>query len=77
VLKLLVMPAVAWPIAWVFGLGKVQLQVAVLESAMPTMTTVVALTASYRLAPRLAVSLVSYTLLLSLVTLPVWTWVIS
>jgi hypothetical protein len=41
------------------------------------MTTVVALTASYQLAPRLVVALVSYTILLSLATLPVWAWIVT
>lgn len=75
-LKLLVMPLLAWPIALAFGHQSVTLQVNVLESAMPTMLTVIALTASHRLAPRLAAALVSYGILLSLATLPVWSWLL-
>lgn len=71
------MPLLAWALSQAFGLEGVRLQVNVLESAMPTMITVVALTASHRLAPRLAAALVSYSILLSLLTLPVWTWLLT
>lgn len=53
------------------------LQVNVLESAMPTMITAAALAISHRLAPRLAATLVGYGILLSLVTLPVWVWLLG
>lgn len=75
-LKLLVMPALALPISWSFGLQGAMLQANVLESAMPTMITAAALAMSHRLAPRLAAALVGYGILLSLVTLPAWVWVL-
>lgn len=75
-LKLLVMPALALPISWAFGLQRAMLQANVLESAMPTMITAAALAMSHRLAPRLAAALVGYGILLSLVTLPAWVWVL-
>jgi len=75
-LKLLVMPALALPISWGFGLQGAMLQANVLESAMPTMITAAALAMSHRLAPRLAAALVGYGILLSLVTLPAWVWVL-
>ncbi|ROP73769.1 hypothetical protein EDF74_3203 [Stenotrophomonas rhizophila] len=75
-LKLLVMPALALPISWAFGLQGAMLQANVLESAMPTMITAAALAMSHRLAPRLAAALVGYGILLSLVTLPAWVWVL-
>lgn len=75
-LKLLVMPALALPISWAFGLHGTMLQANVLESAMPTMITAAALAMSHRLAPRLAAALVGYGILLSLVTLPAWVWVL-
>lgn len=77
VLKLVLMPALALPIAWAFGLRGAMLQVNVLESAMPTMITAAALAISHRLAPRLAAALVGYGILLSLVTLPAWVWVLE
>lgn len=76
-LKLLVMPALALPISWAFGLHGTMLQANVLESAMPTMITAAALAMSRRLAPRLAAALVGYGILLSLVTLPAWVWVLQ
>jgi predicted permease len=77
VLKLVLMPALALPIAWAFGLQGAMLQVNVLESAMPTMITAAALAISHRLAPRLAAALVGYGILLSLLTLPAWVWVVN
>jgi len=76
-LKLVVMPALALPIAWAFGLQGTMLQANVLESAMPTMITAAALAIAHRLAPRLAAALVGYGILLSLVTLPAWVWVLQ
>ena len=76
-LKLLVMPALALPLAWAFGLRGEMLQVNVLESAMPTMITAAALAISHRLAPRLAAALVGYGIVLSLLTLPGWAWLLQ
>lgn len=76
-LKLVVMPALALPIAWAFGLQGTMLQANVLESAMPTMITAAALAIAHRLAPRLAAALVGYGILLSLATLPAWVWVLQ
>lgn len=75
-LKLVLMPALALPLSWMFGLQGEMLQANVLESAMPTMVTAAALAISHRLAPRLAAALVGYGILLSLVTLPAWMWVL-
>jgi predicted permease len=76
-LKLAVMPALAVPLAWLFGLHGTMLQVNVLESAMPTMITAAALAISHQLAPRLAAAMVGYGILLSLLTLPAWVWVLQ
>jgi predicted permease len=48
----------------------------VLESAMPPMITAAALAISHNLAPRLAAAMVGYGILLSLATLPAWTWLL-
>ena len=72
VLKLLVLPLLALPVAWSFGLSGDALRVGVLESAMPTMITAAALAMMQGLAPRLAAALVAYGIVLSLVTLPAW-----
>lgn len=76
-LKLVVLPALAWPLSWVLGLQGLMLKANVLESAMPTMITAAALAISHRLAPRLAAALVGYGIVLSLVTLPAWRWVLG
>ncbi len=75
-LKLVILPALALPLALLFGLHDDMLQVSVLESAMPTMITAGALAIAHNLAPRLAAALVGYGILLSLVTLPAWVWVL-
>ena len=76
-LKLVILPALALPLALLFGLHDDMLQVSVLESAMPTMITAGALAIAHNLAPRLAAALVGYGILLSLVTLPAWVWVLA
>ena len=76
-LKLVILPALALPLALLFGLHDDMLQVSVLESAMPTMITAGALAIAHNLAPRLAAALVGYGILLSLVTLPAWVWVLG
>jgi len=75
--KLVLLPLVALPLAWLFGMRGAMLQVAVLESAMPTMITAAALAISHGLAPRLAAALVGYGIVLSLATLPAWTFVLQ
>ncbi|HYG07518.1 MAG TPA: AEC family transporter [Stenotrophomonas sp.] len=77
VLKLLVLPLLAWPLSLAFGLRGEMLQANVLESAMPTMITAAALAISHRLAPRLAAALVGYSILLALLTLPAWAWLLA
>ncbi len=76
-LKLLVMPAIALPLSWAFGMRGTMLQANVLEAAMPTMITAAALAISAGLAPRLTAALVGYSILLSLVTLPAWAWLLA
>ncbi|KAB7769814.1 AEC family transporter [Xanthomonas maliensis] len=75
--KLVLMPVLALPLSWVLGLRGPMLQTNVLESAMPTMITAAALAISHRLAPRLAAAMVGYSILLSLLTLPAWTWLLA
>lgn len=71
------LPALALPLGWAFGLDGAALQVNVLESAMPSMITAAALAMMQGLAPRLAAALVAYGIVLSLATLPGWLWVVS
>jgi len=76
-LKLAVMPLIALALAPLLGLQGVQHDTVVLESAMPPMITAAALAISHRLAPGLAAAMVGYGILLSLVTLPAWTWLLQ
>lgn len=77
VLKLAVMPALALPLSWAFGMDGAMLQANVLESAMPTMITAGALAIAHGLAPRLAAALIGYGILFCLVTLPAWSWLLQ
>ncbi|WP_295362078.1 AEC family transporter [Arenimonas sp.] len=78
-LKLGVMPAVALALVWLLPLGlePVARDTVVLESAMPPMVTAAALAISHKLAPGLASAMVGYGILLSLATLPAWTWLLK
>ena len=76
-LKLLVMPALALLLVPLLGLDALKADAVVLESAMPSMVTAGALAISHKLAPTLAAALVGYGIVLSLITLPVWAWVVS
>jgi predicted permease len=71
-MKLVVFPALAWIVVWSLGAPPLLLQVAVLETAMPTMITAGALMMAYGIASELAAALVSWGLCASLVTLPLW-----
>jgi malate permease and related proteins len=73
VMKLAVMPALALLLVPLLGLHGDMARTTVLESAMPSMVTAGALAISHNLAPRLAAAMVGYGLLLSLLTLPLWT----
>jgi predicted permease len=71
-LKLLVFPGVGWGLARALGAQGLVLKVAVVESAMPTMITAGALMMAYGVAGELAAAFVSWGLILSLLTVPVW-----
>ena len=76
-LKLLVMPALAWPVSRLFGMPDLMLRANVLESAMPTMISAAALAMAHGLAPRLSAALVGYGIVLCLATLPAWAWLLG
>ena len=65
-------PLLAWFGLQLIGAQNLAAQVVILEAAMPAMISAGVLAISYQLSPRLASSLVGYSLLLSLVT--VWAW---
>ena len=72
VLKLAVMPALAWLLLRPLGLSGDAARVVVFEAAMPSMITAAALAIAHGLAPRLAAAMVGYGLLLGLASLPLW-----
>lgn len=76
-LKLIVLPAIAWPLCLLFGMSPLMLQATVLESAMAPMITASALAISHRLAPGLAAGLVGFGIPISLLTLLGWRWVLG
>jgi predicted permease len=69
---LILTPVFAWGLVLVFGIEGLVAKVIVLDAAMPAMISAGVLAVSYNLAPRLASSLIGYSLMLSLVT--VWLW---
>ncbi|WP_189416335.1 AEC family transporter [Cellvibrio zantedeschiae] len=72
VATLFLTPLLAWIILHLMGINNLAAQVVILEAAMPAMISAGVLAINYQLAPRLASSLVGYSLLLSLAT--VWAW---
>lgn len=72
VVKLGLMPLLAFGLARLLGAPPDVFTVAVVESAMPAMITAGALAMAEGLAPELAASLVGWGILLAPVTVPVW-----
>ncbi|HYQ18262.1 MAG TPA: AEC family transporter [Polyangiaceae bacterium] len=75
-LKLFLFPVIGWALARALGAQGMVLKVAVLETAMPTMITAGALLVAYGVAVELAAAFVSWGLILSLVTVPLWSLLI-
>lgn len=75
-LKLLLIPASLFGVFLYFNIGGLAAKASLLESAMPPMITAGALLASHNLAPRLASSIIGYGLLLSLLSVPLWSLII-
>lgn len=76
VAKLLLLPALALVLVVPLGLGGAAREAVVLQSAMPTMITAMALAAGARLAPALGAALVGYGIVLSIALLPLWVWLL-
>jgi predicted permease len=75
--KLLLLPLAAWWLAGLMEAGGSIRSVAVLQAAMPTMITAMALASSARLAPGLAAALAGYGVLVAALTLPLWRWLLG
>jgi predicted permease len=76
VLKLALLPAVSWGLALALHTEPLVLKVLVLETAMPTMITAGAVIMAAGLAPELAAAFVGWGLVLSLVTVPLWAFIL-
>lgn len=68
--KMFVAPAVAWGLCRALGASGNVLRVAVLEAGMPPMISASALSMLYGFAPELSAALVSYGMVLSMMTAP-------
>lgn len=77
ILKLIIMPLVAFGILFAFGTDPLALKTAVLESGMPSMITAGALAIAAGFAPALSAALVGYGIVVSLVTLPLLTYLLE
>jgi len=75
--KLILLPATALGLCWLFGLDGPMRAAAVLEAAMPPMITAAALLTLAGLGPELAAALVGYGIVGSIVTLPAWGWLLT
>lgn len=75
-LKLLVLPVVAWCLVRALAAPRFVTQVAVLETAMPTMITAGALMMAEGIASELAAAFVGWGLVLSLVSVPTWAFLL-
>lgn len=76
-LKLLLFPAAVLVAAPWLGLRGELRDVAVLQTAMPTMITTGALLSLAGLRPRLAAAMVGCTTIIAIVTLPLWDWLLG
>lgn len=76
IILLLAKPAFAWLLLQFANSEPLVARVIVLEAGMPAMISAGVLAIRYNLAPRLAASLVGYSLLLGFVTLSLWRWLI-
>ena len=76
-MKLVLLPALALLWAKLAGMPPLIADTVVLETAMPTMITAGALAISHRLAPAFAAARVGYSLLFSMITLPLWDFLLQ
>lgn len=77
VLKLIIMPLIAFGILFAMGTDPLALKTAVLESGMPSMITAGALAIAAGFAPALSAALVGYGIVVSLITLPLIAYVME
>ncbi|RUO30675.1 hypothetical protein CWE12_05370 [Aliidiomarina sedimenti] len=76
-LKLVILPALAFLTMWGLGLDGLAVKVSLLEAAMPPMITAGAIAIAAGLRTTLVAAIIGYGVLLSVLTLPVWYWLIE
>lgn len=77
VLKLIVMPAVTWALAAALGIGPLPTAIAVLFMALPTAATSYVMARAMGGDAPLMAAITTSEHLLSVLTLPVWVWLLS
>ncbi len=77
VLKLVIMPLIAFGVLFAMGTDPLALKTAVLESGMPSMITAGALAIAAGFAPALSAALVGYGIVVSLATLPLIAYIME
>lgn len=77
VFRLLLLPAAAWGVGTVLGLDPVSLGVSVLMTGMPAGATAAIFAARYESDAPFATRCVVMSTLVSMVTLPVWCWLVG
>ncbi|MCK9537590.1 AEC family transporter [Dokdonella sp.] len=75
--KLVLMPALALALAALYGLSGDMRAAAIYETAMPPMITAGALLSLAGIEAELAAALVGYGIVASMITLPLWHWVLG
>jgi predicted permease len=75
-LKLAIMPLLAWTIGKALGAAHDVLAVSVLEAAMPTSVTAGALLMAAGIAPELTAALVGWGIIAAQVSVPGWAWLL-
>jgi len=70
--KLVLIPAVVFALFYGLGWNSIAAQTVILQTAMPSMISAGVLAISHNLAPRLVSTIVGYGLLLSLITVTLW-----
>jgi hypothetical protein len=71
-LKLIIIPLMVFVVFKIFGFSGLSANVTLIESAMPPMITAAALAINAGYAPRLSAALVGYGILFSLITIPIF-----
>lgn len=77
ILKLIVMPLIAFGILFNLGVDPIAMQVSVLESGMPSMITAGALAIAAGFAPALSAAMVGYGIIICLITLPLISYAVQ